>query len=247
MTSLDARHEGINRPVGGRSARVRVQSGLVIGASIVLAGLAAACEAPSPGSFDDAAPVTRDAGSVTRGAEDAGGAPSIASTSIADVTSATYRASPRFVHVTSTRYPSVAAVGSMIDVWTSATAAAEYARVSPEGVGSGASLPRGALVVREVRNAAGALTAVTAMFKGEEGYNPALGDWGFIDVKSPGSATADGGMAAGPMAECYGCHIPRRTDDYLFGVPGSARAPAGVDAGADARSALQSDDRAEER
>ena len=247
MTSFNVRHEGFNRSVGGRSARSGVPSGFAIGACIALAGVVAACEAPSPGSFDDVASATGDAGSGTRGAGDAGGAPSVESTSIADVTSATYRASPRFVHVTSARYPSVAAVGSMIDVWTSATAAAEYARVSPDGVGSGASLPRGALVVREVRNAAGTLTAVTAMFKGEDGYNPDLGDWGFIDVKSPGSASVDGGMTAGPTAECFSCHLPRRSDDYLFGVPGSARFPAGVDAGGDARSAAQSVDRGEER
>jgi hypothetical protein len=242
MTSFNVSSAKFNRPVGGRSARVRVPSSVAIVACVMLAGVVAACEAASPGTFDVAVPVTRDAASG--GAADAADAVSIESASIAEVTAATYRASPRFVHVTSTRYPSVAALGSMIDVWTSATAAAEYARVSPDGVGSGASLPRGALVVREVRDGAGALTAVTAMFKGEEGYNPLLGDWGFIDVKSPGSATVDAGMTAGPMAECFGCHVPRRGDDYLFGVPGAARGPAGADAGA--RSTAGSVDQAAE-
>ncbi len=218
--------------------------GNYVGIGISLLTLAA-CAAPSPGAFSDPAP-----------AADAARAPStstrvkaseIQANAVMDVTSASYRTSSQFTHVSAAPYPSTVAAGKMIDLWVSTSAYPEYARVRPDQTGSRAALPRGAVIVREVHEPSGALTAVTAMFKGEEGFNGALGDWGFIDATMGNGAPTDGGMSAGATAECFSCHIPRETDDYLFGVPPTARpggsasdagADAHADGGADARAAV---------
>jgi hypothetical protein len=36
----------------------------------------------------------------------------------------------------------------------------------------------------------------------------------------------DGVPRSGRLADCYGCHLPRESDDFLFGVPAADRGSA---------------------
>jgi hypothetical protein len=66
------------------------------------------------------------------------------------------------------------------------------------------------------------------MAKGPAGYNPAIGDWFWAVTDLNGTPIVEeGAPRAGRLADCYGCHVPRETDDYLFGVPAADRGSAG--------------------
>jgi hypothetical protein len=147
---------------------------------------------------------------------------------LATVANAAYRTSRAFVHVTHAPFASRAAAGASVELYVSAFAGADYARISPDASGSHASLPRGALLVREVQDGAGTVAKLTLMAKGPAGFNPALGDWWF-GVTTPVGVplVTDGGRQTGPLPACFACHDERGDDDYLFGVAPSARAPGG--------------------
>lgn len=130
-----------------------------------------------------------------------------------------YRTSPDFAPATRIAYPSTAAAGSTITEWVTATARDAYVAISPTTTGSH-SVPVGTTIVREVRDASGALKKLTLMSKGLEGYNPDLGDWWFGETDPDGAPLMDGTTPLmGRMTQCYSCHIPRSGDDFLFGVP----------------------------
>jgi len=58
------------------------------------------------------------------------------------------------------------------------------------------------------------------MGKGPAGYDPTLGDWWFGVTDASGAPLSDSsGEEVGRLTDCHSCHIPRATDDYLFGVP----------------------------
>jgi hypothetical protein len=63
------------------------------------------------------------------------------------------------------------------------------------------------------------------MVKRATGFNPACGDWWFGVTDPQGNVLADasGVPQTGAIAECASCHIPRATDDFLFGVPSADR------------------------
>ncbi len=89
----------------------------------------------------------------------------------------------------------------------------QYRTIHPETT-STETMPIGTLIVREVLDADGKVAKLTMMAKGPAGYDPTLGDWWF------GEATPDGvPMQVGRLTACHSCHIPRATEDYLFGVP----------------------------
>jgi hypothetical protein len=121
-------------------------------------------------------------------------------------------------------YASTAVSGSFIDVWVSAEAFDEYAKITPGSVGSGASLPLGTIIVRAVSDASGEVQKLTLMRRGPEGIYPRLDDWWFAETDATGVPLADdAGVLVGPMPACATCHLGRAADDYLFGVPLTAR------------------------
>lgn len=97
----------------------------------------------------------------------------------------------------------------------------DFRKIHPEIAGSNVVMPEGTVVVREVLDATGAVEKITLMGKGPAGYDPTLGDWwfGVTDPKGAPLVADNGGVQVGRMTECHSCHIPRATDDYLFGVP----------------------------
>jgi len=80
-----------------------------------------------------------------------------------------------------------------------------------------ASLPDGAIVVKENYMPDGMLAAVTTMYK-RTGYNPDHADWFFTKHLASGELDqAPNGMALeGRLPGCQGCHISRAEQDYLF-------------------------------
>jgi len=143
---------------------------------------------------------------------------------LALVANGAYQGSARFRHVSRGPYASTAVAGSLIDVWVSTEAFDEYATIAPGAVGSGASLPLGAVIVRAVSDASGAVQKLTVMRRGPAGVDPSLDDWWFAETDATGvPIIADGGALVGPMPACATCHLGRADDDYLFGVPLDAR------------------------
>ncbi len=82
------------------------------------------------------------------------------------------------------------------------------------------SIEVGTVIVREVLDAQGATSKLTVMAKGPSGYDPTLGDWWFGEADPQGQPLVENGaVRLGRLDDCHGCHIPRATSDYLFGVP----------------------------
>lgn len=95
-----------------------------------------------------------------------------------------------------------------------------FRRIHPETSASHVVLPVGTIIVREVLDAQGAPTKLTLMAKGPAGYDGRIGDWWFGVTDPHGVPLWDQGHEQiGALAECHSCHIPRATDDFLFGVP----------------------------
>jgi hypothetical protein len=147
---------------------------------------------------------------------------------LARIADGRFRTSHSFTQVTRAPYPSAVAAGSTISEWVSTSAVAPYDAISPGVTGSGETVPVGTSIVRAVLGADGAVTELTLMFKGPPGYNPDLGDWWFA-VTDPNGVVAvtDAGPQVGRLPQCYGCHIPRANDGYLFGVPLADRSDGG--------------------
>jgi hypothetical protein len=125
-----------------------------------------------------------------------------------------------FTLATRSPYPSVGAPGAWVEEWVSSGSYAAYSEVEPDAGDTGVILPPGSLIVRAVLDSDADVTKLTIMLKGPAGYNPALGDWWFGVTDPSGAPLADdGGALVGRLSDCYGCHLPRRGDDYLFGVP----------------------------
>lgn len=116
---------------------------------------------------------------------------------------------------------------AMIDVWVSGVGAQAYASVAPEHRVRGEDVPPGTLVVREVWNDAGEVSKLTLMLKGPPGYNPELGDFWFGETDANGAPLEDeaGQPRLGKLDGCYGCHVPRAEQGYLFGAPAGNRMP----------------------
>lgn len=125
-----------------------------------------------------------------------------------------------------------AVADAMIDVWVSGVGALAYAAVAPEHRFRGEDVPAGTLVVREVKSPTGEVSKLTLMLKGPQGYNPALGDFWFGETDPDGVPLQDdlGAPRLGKLDGCYGCHVPRAEQGYLFGAPADNRMPfLGVD------------------
>jgi len=139
-----------------------------------------------------------------------------------------YRDSGDFVRVSDRAYDSKISDTTRIDVWISKDAVDEYLKIAPEDEGSGAQLPYGTVIVREVHDKkTSELLKLTLMVKGPEGVAPDLNDWWYAVTDPAGVPLLDddGNPRAGEMPECEGCHEERGAkDDFLFGVPRDARA-----------------------
>lgn len=93
--------------------------------------------------------------------------------------------------------------------------AATYWRIHPEtDASTPLTLNVGTVIVREVLDAQGAVSSITAIAKGPPGFDPTLGDWWFAKADPSGTPSQIGAVTA-----CHSCHVPRAADDYLFGVP----------------------------
>ncbi len=141
---------------------------------------------------------------------------------------ARYRDSGEFVHVSQKAYDSELGQDTRIDVWISKEAAEEYARITPDEHGSGARLPYGTVIIREVHDKkTSELLKLTLMVKGPEGVAPELDDWWYAVTDAVGVplVAADGTPKRGSLPECRKCHEDRgEQDDFLFGVPDEVRA-----------------------
>ena len=135
-----------------------------------------------------------------------------------------YRDSAAFVQVNDTPYASALGGEAIINLYISAHAFTAYAAIDPETSDTGVILPDGAIIVREVTDAAGNVTKLTLMAKGPAGYNPDLGDYWFAVTEADGTPVVENGATrVGRLEDCYSCHIPRAGDDFLFGVPADNR------------------------
>jgi hypothetical protein len=95
-----------------------------------------------------------------------------------------------------------------------------YETVHPETTTTVAPFAVGTMIVREVLASDGSVQELTVMAKGPTGYDPTLGDWWFGVADAAGQPVVqDGVLQLGRLAGCHGCHVPRQTEDYLFGVP----------------------------
>lgn len=144
---------------------------------------------------------------------------------LASIAGGAYRQGGRFQAVSGAPYPSAIAAQTNVDVFITAGDYAMYTRISPDQSGSGASLAPGATIVREVLDANGAVSKLTLMVKGPPGYNPMVGDFWFGVTTPDGTPVVDNGVTLlGKVSACFGCHMPRASDGFLFGVPRADRA-----------------------
>lgn len=131
-----------------------------------------------------------------------------------------------FAQISATPYPSALAGTAYIQLYASIDATSQFDRIAPEVNGSDARIPAGGIVVREVLDENMTPLRLTVMAKGPAGYNSHLGDWYFAVTNLQGvPQLKDGAPRSGRLVDCYGCHVPRAADDYLFGVPMADREP----------------------
>ncbi len=110
--------------------------------------------------------------------------------------------------------PSVAKPGFTIRLWVSADALETYRAlaVDAEVPAASADFPRGASVVREIFDAEGNRTGVTATCRAQAGYNPDVGDLWF--ASRPGDADS---LEVGRIASCNSCHTLNDETAGLYG------------------------------
>ncbi len=80
--------------------------------------------------------------------------------------------------------------------------------------GGAASMPDGAIIVKENYSPGGELMAVTTMYK-VAGYNPEAADWHWVKFLPDGSVD-NGGMAQGKVPMCIACHAQQAANDYVL-------------------------------
>lgn len=111
-----------------------------------------------------------------------------------------------------------------VNVYCDPAWSAAYERIAPDQHGSGVRAPVEAQIVREVLDESGRVVRLTMMAKGPPGYDPTLGDWMFAVTDPDGVPVVDDGVVQlGRLAACHDCHADRAADDFLFGVPRTAR------------------------
>jgi len=116
--------------------------------------------------------------------------------------------------------PYVSAIGAFdIDVFVAGDVV-DFRKIHPETTGSGVTMTAGTVIVRSVLDASGKVSKLTLMAKGPPGYDPTIGDWWFGVTDPTGVPLVEDGVTqVGRLTACHTCHLPRSTDDFLFGVP----------------------------
>jgi hypothetical protein len=85
---------------------------------------------------------------------------------------------------------------------------------------SSITVAAGTMIVRTVLDANGNVSELTAIAKAPAGYDPTIDDWWFAETDTQGNPIVSGGVPQyGRLDGCHTCHLPRATEDYLFGVP----------------------------
>lgn len=114
-------------------------------------------------------------------------------------------------------FASRAVEGRFVRVWASPEVVDDY-RLLPHV--KPMSLPRGALIVRELSDADGAVVKLTALARGEPGSNPAVGDLWFAATTVAGEPLVDsaGVPQIGAVPECSGCHLTREPNGFIYGL-----------------------------
>jgi hypothetical protein len=184
--------------------------------AILLFGIATGCGAPDPD-------VLEGSHGFTSGADEQADGPAFFAGVLSAVADQAYQSGSIFTQA-SMAYASTAVPGMYITEWVTSGAAATYAQISPDASGSGVTMPVGAAIVRQVGNASGSVQELTLLMKGPAGFNPSLGDWWFAVTDPNGVPLGDdAGVQVGPLTQCESCHLPRSSDDFLFGVPPADR------------------------
>ena len=122
-----------------------------------------------------------------------------------------------FVLMNEEPFESKAIEGAWITIWVSKDAADAYREINIDDRGSGAQLPVGSIIVREVSDQTGNVDKLTVIARAEDGANPSAGNLWFATV-TPGGELEDE-THSGFLPSCIGCHASRPDDGFLFGVP----------------------------
>lgn len=124
-----------------------------------------------------------------------------------------------FTRATDTPFESVAAPGTLVNVWVSDGALDAFSAVRPELTGSLVRTPDDSLFVRTLISPDGGVIKHTVLWF-PPGYRDvtdlyfvvATPDWEVVEI--------DGVRQSGALSGCQGCHLSRQDDGFLFGVPG---------------------------
>ena len=127
-----------------------------------------------------------------------------------------------FEKVTETPFPSEAAAGKEIALWISDEGVADYLSATDgEGTSPDApALPKGSVIVREIRSESGDVEKLTLIAQREKDFHPQVGGLWFGVMSPDGDyETIQGRPEAGAIASCAGCHTAEADTAHLFGVP----------------------------
>jgi hypothetical protein len=139
---------------------------------------------------------------------------------LARVQNEAYSGSLVFQRVNLVAWKSGLAPNPNIDTYVDRDGASEYTQIAPEKDGSGADVPVGTMIVRQVLDQDGAVAKITLMAKGPPGYNADCNDFWFGVTDPLGQPLiTDGRRMTGHLEQCYSCHQTRPHDGFLFGVP----------------------------
>lgn len=110
---------------------------------------------------------------------------------------------------------------ALVNVYASPNAADVYQSVTDGTFAKGASLPPGAMLVKEMLDPSGGAPILTVMYKKAAGYDPSNGDYWYGRLAADGTPTrAD---FVGKVGFCVECHAGAAGTDRAWGVPAAGR------------------------
>lgn len=115
-----------------------------------------------------------------------------------------------FVRLTQRPISSAHGLADTIHVWARSSDVESYEAAS---AGDPVDFAEGALIVKEQFDADGALSSLTVMYKGPQGYAPEAGDWwwGFFGADL---SLQNGGR----IGACIDCHQRAEASDWIYGL-----------------------------
>ncbi len=173
---------------------------------VIVAVLASACGS-SPTGDDGGANATHDGGG-------GGGIPQ--DQIVARI--AAFDTSGDFTQVNATPFVSQHASAAAVNVWASSEALDTYTGIDPTDTSATVdSFPAGSILIKEMLDASGTRTGLTAMAKGGEGGSPDAGNWWWGRLDASGAL-----VQGGTISFCIDCHgnasnMLQRTD-WVNGV-----------------------------